>query len=95
MAGAPEGNKNGAKKNRLLTDALRRELVQNPEDALAITRKLIECAKAGESWAQTLIHDRCDGKVPQPIVGDDDEPPIQIQKVERAIVRANAPATDS
>jgi hypothetical protein len=81
MAGAPVGNKNGAKKNRLLTDALKRELVQNPEDALAVTRKLIECAKNGESWAQVLIHDRCDGKVPQPLVGDDDEPAISVKGV--------------
>lgn len=75
---APLGNTNGTKKHRLLTDALKRELVQNPDDALAVTRKLIECAKNGEGWAQTLIHDRCDGKVPQPVVGDDDEPPIKM-----------------
>lgn len=82
MAGAPLGNRNGAKKQRLLSDALKRELVQRPEDALAITNKLIEAAKAGESWAQVLIHDRCDGKVPQPIVGDDEEPAIQVAKIE-------------
>lgn len=77
MAGAPVGNTNGAKKNRLLTSALTRELVQSPEDATAIARKLIECAKAGESWAVALIYDRVDGKAKQPIVGDDDEPPIR------------------
>lgn len=81
MAGAPLGNTNGTKKHRLLSDALKRELVQNPEDALAITRKLIECAKAGEPWAQALIHDRCDGKVPQPVVGDSDEDPVKVEAV--------------
>lgn len=81
--GAPAGNQNARKRNRMLTDALRRELTQNPEDALAVTRKLIECAKNGESWAQQLIHDRCDGKVPQPIVGDEDEAPVQhVHRVE-------------
>lgn len=79
--GAPIGNTNAKKKHRLLTDALRRELTQRPEDALAITNKLIEAAKAGEPWAQALVHDRSDGKVPQPIVGDDEEAPIQIQGV--------------
>jgi hypothetical protein len=64
MAGAPVGNRNGAKKNRMLTDALKRELTQNPEEVTAIARKLIESAKAGESWAQQLIHERVDGKVP-------------------------------
>lgn len=73
MAGAPAGNQNAKKANRLLTDCLRRELTQNPQDVLAITRKLIESAKAGEPWAQALVHDRSDGKAPQPLVGGDDE----------------------
>jgi hypothetical protein len=71
--GAPVGNQNGAKQKRLLTDTLKRELTQRPEDVLAIANKLIEAAKAGEPWAQSLIHDRVDGKAPQPIVGGDDE----------------------
>ena len=79
MAGAPVGNNNGAKKNRLLTDALKRELTQNPEEVTAIARKLIERAKEGDSWAQTLIYERCDGKVPQALVGDDDEPPVRVE----------------
>lgn len=81
MAGAPKGNQNAAKRNRLLTDALRRELVQTPEDALAIVRKTIEAAKAGEQWAQNLAYERLDGKVPQAIVGDDDEAPIRIEEI--------------
>lgn len=90
MAGAPIGNRNGVKKQRLLTDCLRRELTQSPEDVLAITRKLIESAKAGEPWAQALVHDRADGKLPTPLVGgDDDEPAIKVQKVERVLVRAD------
>lgn len=93
--GAPLGNQNGSKQKRLLTDCLKRELTQNPEDVLAVTRKLIESAKAGEAWAQTLIHERCDGKVPQPIVGDDDHPPVGIATIERTIVRPNPPATNS
>lgn len=88
MAGAPLGNANGAKKNRMLTDALKRELTQNPEDVKKIARKLIDSAIAGESWAQSLIHDRVDGKVPQAIVGDSDADPINLyQRIERAIVR--------
>jgi hypothetical protein len=83
MAGAPIGNKNGAKKNRLMTDTLRRELVQNPEDLLAIVRKTIECAKNGEPWAQSLTYERLDGKVAQAIIGgDDDDPPLRIARIE-------------
>lgn len=83
---APIGNKNASKKQRLLTDALKRELTQKPEDVLAITRKLIDAAKAGEPWAQSLIHERVDGKVPQALIGgDDDDPAI---KVEEIVIRA-------
>jgi hypothetical protein len=76
--GAPTGNTNGAKQKRLLTDALKRELTQRPEDVLAIANKLIESAKNGDPWAMSLIHDRVDGKAPQPIVGgDEDDSPIR------------------
>jgi hypothetical protein len=79
MAGAPVGNANGAKQKRLLADCLKRELTQRPQDILAIANKLIESAKAGEAWAMTLIHERVDGKLPQPLVGgdDDDDAPIR------------------
>ena len=77
--GAPEGNQNARKRNRMLTDALKRELTQKPEDALAVARKLIERAKEGDSWAQSLIFERVDGKVAQAIVGDDEEAPISVK----------------
>ena len=79
MAGAPAGNSNAAKTNRLLTSALKRELTQNPDDVVLIARKLIESAKAGEPWAMTLIHDRVDGKAPQPVIGgDEDDPAVKV-----------------
>lgn len=78
MAGAPAGNTNSRQSNRMLTAALKRELTQNPKDVLAIARKLIKCAKEGEPWAMTLIHDRVDGKVPQPVIGGgEDDPPLR------------------
>jgi hypothetical protein len=79
MAGAPAGNRNGTKQKRLLSDCLKRELTQRPDDILAIANKLIESAKAGEPWAMALIHDRVDGKAPQPVVGgDDDDPAVKV-----------------
>lgn len=88
--GAPLGNSNGAKKRRLLTDALKRELTQSPQDVTAIAKKLIASAMAGEAWAMTLIHDRVDGKAPQPIVGgDEDENPISLNLAVE-YVKANA-----
>ena len=81
MAGAPLGNRNGTKKQRLLADCIKRELTQNPEDVLKIARRIIEGAKAGESAALQHILDRVDGKLPQPIVGDDDEPAISLKGI--------------
>lgn len=93
--GAPAGNSNASKQKRMLSDALKRELTQRPDDVLAIVNKLIERAKEGDSWAMALIHDRVDGKAPQPIVGDDEEAPLQlVHKVVREVVRANADHTD-
>jgi hypothetical protein len=64
----------------MLTEALKRELTQKPEDVLAVALKLIEDAKAGDNTARALLFDRVDGKVPQPVVGgDDDEAPIQVE----------------
>ena len=76
---APLGNRNGAKKQRMLADCIKRELTQKPEDVLAIATKLIDAAKAGEPWAMQLIHDRVDGKLPQPVVGDDSEDPVTVR----------------
>lgn len=85
---APLGNRNGAKKQRLLADCLKRELTQKPEDILAIAHKVIASAKEGEPWAMQLIHDRVDGKVPQPVVGDNEEDPISFNEI---LIRAVDP----
>ena len=74
---APKGNQNAVKSKRILTDALRRQLTQNPKDVLAIARRLIQSAQNGDAWAQSLIFERLDGKVPQAIGGDDDLDPIR------------------
>jgi hypothetical protein len=78
---APLGNQNGRKRNRMLGDAIKRELTQRPEDVLAIAQTLIQKAKDGEAWAQSLIHERVDGKMPQAIVGDDDEAPVTFKEI--------------
>lgn len=61
MAGAPLGNQN-RRKDRLLQAAFRRELTQNPEDALLIAQAAIEKAKQGDMQAATFVRDTCDGK---------------------------------
>lgn len=92
MAGAPLGNTNGAKRSRLIGDALKRQLVQKPEDAEAIATKAIALAKEGVQWATEFVAERVDGKMPQAIVGDDDEPAVKISRVIRSIVDPQKPA---
>jgi hypothetical protein len=59
--GAPLGNKN-AGKEKLIEAALRRELVQKPEDALYIAQALIGRAKSGDVTAAVFIRDTVDGR---------------------------------
>lgn len=95
MAGAPEGNHNARKRPRLLTDALRRELTQKPEEALGVARKLIESALAGESWAQNLLWERSEGRMPQAIVGDDEQDPISLREILiRSVNTRDRPTTE-
>lgn len=95
LEGAPIGNANAAKSRRLLGDTLKRELAQHPERAVSIARKLLDCAEAGEPWAQSLVFERVDGKMPQAIVGDDDEPALKFSRVLRTIVDPQLPAPDA
>lgn len=89
---APLGNQNH--KGKLLTDALRKLIVQNPKDALAIAEKWIEDAKAGDHQARKDLFDRLDGKPVQPIAGDADAP-LAFSLIERVIIdRAGADAKD-
>ncbi len=81
--GAQPGNTNAAKKNRLLTSALVRELTQHPERATRIVNKLLDSAEAGEPWAQQLVFERVDGKVAQALTGGDDgDTPVAISVIQ-------------
>lgn len=79
--GAPIGNQNASKKQRFISDALRRKLVQDPERAARIAEKVLQEAEAGNLVAFKELMDRTEGKVPQAIVGDDDEAPITIKEI--------------
>ncbi len=88
--GAPTGNQN-AKKQRFISDALRRKLIQDPERAARIAEKVLEQAEEGNLLAFKELMDRTEGKVPQAIVGDNDEDPISIKEI---IIRAVDAASD-
>ena len=88
------GNKLGAKANhkkpRILTQKLISRL--NDADGVALDRllaALIAKAQEGDVPAIKEIFDRVEGKVPQAVIGSDEDPAISfIHRIERAIVNA-------
>lgn len=68
MAGAPEGNQNSSKSNRLWGETIKRAvLAQDPDKLRKIADKLIEMAAAGDLAAMKELGDRIDGKAAQSV----------------------------
>lgn len=88
-------NPEGARKHKLWDGALRRAITQ--EDGARLRKaaeSLLDQAAAGEAWAIKELADRLDGKAPQAIVGDTDNPVAFVSRIERVII-ANAKASDA
>lgn len=63
MAGAPKGNNNSNKDNRLWANTIRRAIKQGDPDRLRrIAEKLLEEAEEGNLAAMAMLGDRLDGK---------------------------------
>lgn len=93
MAGAPEGNKNSSKNNRLWAETIRRAVVQSDPDRLRrIAEALLTKAEEGDLGAMREIGDRLDGKPAQAIVGDSGFDPVRLfQRIENVIVDPKNP----
>lgn len=74
MAGNP--NPTGAKPDKLIRDALKAALRQDPGALKRIAENWVLRAETDQMAANALT-DRIDGKAVQPIAGDDDHPPVQ------------------
>lgn len=98
LAGRPRG----AWANKAWRDALRLAVLrpvdqdEKPKTKLdELVASLIQEAKSGDVTALKEIGDRLDGKVPQAIVGgDEDDNPIAVQFIELRAVRPNAAPSD-
>ena len=76
-AGAPLGNQNARKENRLWAETIRRAVAQNDAQKLRdLAEKLIELGASGDVSALREIGDRLDGKRAQQVQlsGDADAP---------------------
>jgi len=79
-AGAPKGNTNSSKSNRLWSETIRKAVLQSDAKKLrAIADKLIDKAAEGDIAAIRELGDRLDGKAAQQVAltGLDDGP-VQI-----------------
>lgn len=99
---APYGNQNAAKAKRWL-DALNKALARYSDDKVTagqaldkIAERVVVQALLGDKEAWQEIGNRLDGKVSQPISGDEDNPIAFREIVIRAIdAAANRPAEKS
>lgn len=98
-SGGQPGNQN-ARRAKLWEQALKRALARASNETVdagldKIADKVVAQAIEGNRFAIDEIAVRIDGKPPQPLIGgDDDDPPLRFQKVERALVRSNAENPD-
>lgn len=98
MAGAPLGNQNAAR-GRIWRNAIERALERRSKSRTdgikeidALADELLKLVAAGDLGALKEFGDRMDGKPAQAIIGgDDDDPAIKIQRVERVIVHPQNP----
>ena len=91
MAGNP--NPTGSKPDKLIRDALKAALRQDPAHLKQIAENWIERAKSDQQ-AATELTNRIDGKAVQPIVGDDEHSPVNvITKMVIDLVRSENPAS--
>lgn len=67
--GAPEGNTNSSRKNRMVGDALRAAAKQNPDKLKAACEALMDKAVEGDIQAFNAFRDTLDGKPAQTIEG--------------------------
>lgn len=83
MAGNP--NPTGGKPDKLVRDALKAALRQDPAQLKRIAKAWCLRAETDQMAANALT-DRLDGKAVQPISGDDENPLMIIERIERVIV---------
>lgn len=95
------GNPGGRPKAKPFKDALMIEALsaERGEECIAPPGSLRWNARQllmlGEVPAIREIADRLDGKVPQAVIGDEENPLNFVHTIERQIIRANATNTDS
>ena len=91
------GNPGGRPKTKILTERLREALEENGGAAARwIIARLVRQSAEGAVDATKLIFDRSEGKVAQPIVGDEDAPiPVTFQLGKKGLTKTPKEMTDA
>lgn len=76
----------GGKPDKIIRDALKAALRQEPDKLKRIVAKWLDKAEEGDMQAIKEMTDRIDGKAVQPIAGDEENPLTVISRIERVIV---------
>jgi hypothetical protein len=86
--GAPKGNTNSSKNNRLWAETIRRAVVQSDPDRLRrIAEALLTKAETGDINAIKEVGDRLDGRPQQAMeIGGPDGGPVQVTAIHRVII---------
>lgn len=82
----------GGKPDKLVRDALKAALRQEPGKLKRIVGKWLDKAEEGDMQAIKEMTDRLDGKAVQPIASDEENPFEIIHRIERLIVDPKEPA---
>ena len=85
MAGAPKGNTNASRDNRVITNALNRAVVQNPDKLRDACEKVIDEAAEGNLAAFSFIADRLEGRPAQTTVLEGGDKPVKVEELRRTI----------
>lgn len=88
--GAPLGNKNSSRDNRMWRQTIQRALAQgaNPDRLRLIAEKLLDKAEEGDLGAIKELGDRLDGKAAQQVIvnGDEDGGAVRVETITRRVI---------
>jgi hypothetical protein len=90
------GNPSGRRKDKKARDALVLKLLEAGEDMPRLRKvwaAILDKAEQGDVTAAKEIFDRLDGKVPQGIVGEDEDGPVKI--IHEVVWKARTPKAES
>ena len=83
----PNPQTKGGKPDKLMRDALMAAIRQSPEKLKRGAEALLDKVELGDNDAWKFVAERIDGKVAQPIAGDDENPlQLVVTQIQRMIV---------